>query len=126
MIIALKDIIEFRNMDEIFGTQKIPVRVAYALSKIKEAAQKEWEFYSAQARELIDECSEHDETGGLKFDENGNFILLEDKKEEFYNRLSEIENVETQVACDPIPLSSLENLEIDLATMEKIMPILDI
>lgn len=125
MRILLKDLIEFRNIDEIFGTQKIPVKMAYTLSKIKEHAQKEWEFYSVHARELVDDCSEHDETGGLKFDENGNFILMKDKEEEFYNRLSEIENVDVQVPCDPISLEGLENLEIDLSTMKKLMPIIE-
>jgi len=90
---------------------KLPVKVAYRLNKLNNKFNSEVKFFNDKRNELINELGEK------KLDAEGKETeQIEVKKEnlaEFYKKLNEIVEVETEVNYEPISISELGDIVIE-------------
>ena len=84
---------------------KLPVKVAYAITKNINKINSELKAYNKEKAKLIDKYGEKDKEGKLKVDKKGNITLKEEHIEEWNRDIAELLSIEN-TSCIP-PLSSM-------------------
>ena len=126
MKVKLKDLIKASEISEIFNGQSIPVKVAFSLAKIVEAAKQESTFYNQELSKIAMECLQTDEEGKFIPAENGTgYLIKEDKVAAFHTGLANLDDLETEINCNPIKLDDLNSLTISIEGMEQLLPFVE-
>jgi len=76
--VTMSQILSFRQHVGSFLDQKLTLPVAYKLTKINNAVEKEAEFYQEKFNEIVDKYSKKDENGNVVFSEDGEQIMIQD------------------------------------------------
>ena len=93
---------------------KLPVKVAYAITKNINKINTELKAYNEEKVKLIDKYAEKDEKGELKTNEIGNVILEEEHIEDWNREIAELLSIENEIDIHMI------NLNISLQKITKI------
>ena len=122
--VTMEQLMDFRNSDDFFGTTVIPLKGAYKINKIKKAVEQEAEFYSTKFQEIVDKYAQKDETGQVKFSEDGDQILIqEDKIAECNQALEDLQNMTVEIDNFNLTLADLgDNLQCTPEQLEALMP----
>ena len=88
---------------------KLPVKVAYAITKNINKINSELKAYNKEKVKLIDKYAEKDEEGKLKVDENGNVPLKEEYIEDYNRDIKELLSIENEIDIHMIKLDDLLN-----------------
>ena len=90
---------------------KLPVKVAYKLNKLANKFESEVKFFNDKRNELINELGEK------KLDAEGKeteqIEVKQGELKQFYKKLNEIVEVETEVNFEPISISELGDIVIE-------------
>ena len=76
---------------------KLPVKVAYAITKNINKINTELKAYNEEKVKLIDKYAEKDEKGKLKTNEIGNVILKEEHIEDWNRDIAELLSIENEI-----------------------------
>lgn len=122
--VTMEQLMDFRNSDDFFGTTVIPLKGAYKINKIKKAVEQEAEFYSTKFQEIVDKYAQKDESGQVKFSEDGDQILVqEDKVAECNQALEDLQNMTVEIDNLNLTLADLgDNLQCTPEQLEALMP----
>ena len=125
--ITMDQLINFRNSNNFFGQQNLPLKVAYKLNKIKQAVDKEGDFYSEKFQEIINNYAKKDEEGNLVFSEDGEQIMIQDGKIEECNKaLEDLQNLEVEIDNYNLTIDDFgEDLTCTPDELETLMPFLN-
>lgn len=125
--ITMDQLINFRNNNNFFGQQNLPLKVAYKLNKIKQAVDKEGDFYSEKFQEIINNYAKKDEEGNLVFSEDGEQIMIQDGKIEECNKaLEDLQNLEVEIDNYNLTIDDFgEDLTCTPDELETLMPFLN-
>ena len=119
-------VLDLRDLYAKISSQALPIATTYKLSKLFEAIQKESEFYSTHLDEII-------ATYGKK-DENGQYILTEDKNgvqidpaniPEVESKLQELWNIEVELPDVKFKLAELEKVELTVQEFNSFLPFIE-
>lgn len=88
---------------------KLPVKVAYAITKNINKINSDLKAYNEEKAKLIDKYGEKDEKGKLKVDEKGNIPLKEEHMEEWNRDIAELLSIENEIDIHMINLDDLLN-----------------
>ena len=88
---------------------KLPVKVAYAITKNINKINTELKAYNEEKAKLIDKYSEKDKEGKLKADEYGNVTLKEEYIQEWNRDMAELLSIENEIDIHMINLDDLLN-----------------
>ena len=108
------------NLPHVYETileKNLPFSLAY---KLKEAVNKELEFYRNSMTKLVDEYAEK-ENGQPVFLENGDIKIIPEKITECQQRINELQNVEITIDVSFTP-AELEPLEMSIKDLQNLMP----
>jgi hypothetical protein len=105
------------------ANKKLPVRLAYAVSRNIEKLRPEMELSEKQRMNLCAECADKDQDGKPVVDAQGNYQIAESRSEEFQAQF--IDLLETEVTVDimtvsPAVLDLLDSDRYDPLTPEQI------
>lgn len=122
MKISLYNLIQVLTIEDKLSTQKLPIKVAYRLSKIFSRAREEANFYQEKLLEILKNYGEKDCNGEIITSENGNVSIQKDKIDECSKELSELQNLELEIPDYSISLDSLETVKISLDEISVLLP----
>lgn len=88
---------------------KLPVKVAYAITKNINKINSELKAYNEEKAKLIDKYGEKDKEGKLKVDKKGNIPLKEEHIEEWNRDIAELLSIENEIDIHMINLDDLLN-----------------
>lgn len=88
---------------------KLPVKVAYAITKNINKINSELKAYNKEKAKLIDKYGEKDKEGKLKVDKKGNIPLKEEHIEEWNRDIAELLSIENEIDIHMINLDDLLN-----------------
>lgn len=88
---------------------KLPVKVAYAITKNINKINSELKAYNKEKAKLIDKYGEKDEEGKLKVDEKGNVPLKKEYIEDYNRDIAELLSIENEIDIHMINLDDLLN-----------------
>ena len=125
--VTMDQVIAFRNNSGIFGGHTLPLKGAYKLNKIKQAVEKESEFYQEKFREIVNTYAQMDENGDPVFSEDGNQIMIKEGMIEACNQaLEDLQNLEVEVENYGLTLEDLGNdVECTPDELEALMPFME-
>lgn len=124
--VTMDQIIAFRN-NNLFTAINLPLKGAYKLNKIKQAVDKEGEFYSSKFQEIVDMYAKKDENGNLVFsDDNEQIMIQDDKIEECNKALLDLQELEVEIENYGLTIEDLgEDCECTPAELEALMPFME-
>ena len=88
---------------------KLPVKVAYAITKNINKINTELKAYNEEKAKLIDKYAEKDKEGKLKADEYGNVTLREEYIQDWNRDIAELLSIENEIDIHMINLDELLN-----------------
>lgn len=97
---------------------KLPVKVAYAITKNINKINTELKAYNEEKVKLIDKYAEKDEKGELKTNEIGNVILKEEHIEDWNRDIAELLSIENEIDIHMIQLDDLLNANYNISPAE--------
>ena len=119
-------VLDLRDLYTKISAKSLPISTTYKLSKLFNSINSEAEFYSTHLNEVIS-------TYGKK-DENGNYILTEDKNgvqidpdniAEVESKLKELWNIEVELPDVKFKLSELEKVELTIQEFNNLLPFIE-
>ena len=124
--VTMNQIIAFRNVGDIFGDYKLPLKVAYKLNKLKKAVEVEGEFYTNKFQEIVNTYARKDENGQIVFSEDGNQILIkEGMVEECNQALADLQELTVEIDNYNLTIDDFgEGVECTPEDLEALMPFL--
>lgn len=126
MKIKMAKILDLRDIYEKIKTQSLPITTTYKISKLFTAINSETEFYQTQLNSIIQEYG--------KKDENGQFILTEDKQgvqveadkiSEAQAKIVELHNLEVDLPDITFSLPELEKIELSVEEFNSLLPFIE-
>ena len=97
---------------------KLPVKVAYAITKNINKINSELKAYNEEKAKLIDKYAEKDKEGKLKTDEYGNVTLKEEYIQEWNRDMAELLSIENEIDIHMIHLDDLLNSNYTISPAE--------
>ena len=96
--VTMEQLMAFRNNGSFFNNTDLPLKGAYKLNKIKQAVEKESDFYSEKFQEIINTYAKKDDSGELIFsDDESQIMIQEDKIEECHEALTNLQQLEVEI-----------------------------
>ena len=97
---------------------KLPVKVAYAITKNINKINSELKAYNEEKTKLIDKYAEKDKEGKLKADEYGNVTLKEEYIQDWNRDIAELLSIENEIDIHMINLDDLLNSNYNISPAE--------
>ena len=97
---------------------KLPVKVAYAITKNINKINSELKAYNEEKAKLIDKYAEKDKEGKLKADEYGNVTLKEEYIQDWNRDIAELLSIENEIDIHMINLDDLLNSNYNISPAE--------
>ena len=122
--VTMQQALDFRKAYNFFNEIKLPLKAAYKLTKIKQAVEKETEYYGEKFQEIIDTYAKKDENGNLMYNEDGSQILIKDGMiMECNQKLEELHNLEIGIENYNLTIEDLgEGIEVTTEDLDALMP----
>ena len=122
--VTMQQALDFRKAYNFFNEIKLPLKAAYKLTKIKQAVEKETEYYGEKFQEIVDTYAKKDENGNLMYNEDGNQILIKDGMVmECNQKLEELHNLEIGIENYNLTIEDLgEGIEVTTEDLDALMP----
>lgn len=97
---------------------KLPVKVAYAITKNINKINSELKAYNEEKAKLINKYAEKDKEGKLKADEYGNVTLKEEYIQDWNRDIAELLDIENEIDIHMIQLDDLLNSNYNISPAE--------
>lgn len=122
--VTMQQALDFRKAYIYFNGIKLPLKAAYKLTKIKQAIEKETEYYGQKFQEIVDTYAQKDENGNLKYNEDGTQIMIKDGMVmECNQKLEELHNLEIGIENYNLTIDDLgEGIEVTVDDLGALMP----
>ena len=104
--------------------KKMPVKTAYKLSKLAKRAEEETQFYQTQFQKIIDEYAMK-ENGQLVYSEDMTSIrIISGKEVECAQKIAELRELDVEIKDLTFSIDEFENLELTMAEMSALFPLI--
>lgn len=116
-------VLEYSKFFETLKSKKLPFKVAYKLQKIQNYMEGEVKYYQEQTQKLIEEFGKRDESGQFVMGPEGNTVLIqEDKLKDCQQGMTDLLNIDVVGANITFSPEELEDLDLEYAEIELLMP----
>lgn len=122
--VTMQQALNFRNAYNFFNSIKLPLKAAYKLTKIKNAVEKETEYYAEKFQEIVDTYAKKDEDGNLMYNEDKTQILIKDGMiAECNQKIEELHTLEIGIENYNLTIEDLgEGIEVTAEDLDALMP----
>lgn len=118
------EVIGLQNFFATVADKKIPVKTAYKLSKLARRVEEEVQFYQKEFKAIIDEYAKK-ENGQYVFAPDGLSIEVIDGKDDECNaKIFELKTIEVDLKDISFSIEEFENLDLTLAELDAIYPLI--
>lgn len=119
----LVDILGITDVYAEIKDTKMPIALAYKLSKLVTKVDSEVQFYRSKLKEIIDEYAQTNENGEPILDEKNGIKLKPGSEQECAQRITELENLEVEID-QMFTLDELEPLSLTIAQVTTLLPLI--
>lgn len=118
------EVLALQNFYSSIHDKKLPIKTAYKLSRLAKRAEEESQFYQSQFQKIIDEYALK-ENGQLVYSEDMTSIkIIPGKEDECAAKLTELRELEVDMKDFEFSIEEFENLELTIAQMSSILPLI--
>lgn len=117
------EVLALQNFYTSVQDKKMPIKTTYKLSRLASRVEKEIEFYSKEFAKIVDAYALK-ENGELVYSEDMTSIkIIPGKEDECSDKIMELKDLEVDLSGFEFSLEEFENLELTLAEMSSILPL---
>ena len=117
------EVLALQNFYTSVQDKKMPIKTTYKLSRLASRVEKEIEFYSKEFAKIVDVYALK-ENGELVYSEDMTSIkIIPGKEAECSDKIMELKDLEVDLSGFEFSLEEFENLELTLAEMSSILPL---
>lgn len=117
------EVLALQNFYTSVQDKKMPIKTTYKLSRLASRVEKEIEFYSKEFAKIVDAYALK-ENGELVYSEDMTSIkIIPGKEDECSDKIMELKDLEVDLSDFEFSLEEFENLELTLAEMSSILPL---
>lgn len=120
IVVTLNDVLKSVPILNNLSKQSMPAKTAFKIMKIIKEVNKQLDDFNQIKQDLISTYGERDEMNNLKIDENNNYIISNDNKENFSTELTEILNERIEICIPQLKLDDLDFFHFSPQELEKI------
>lgn len=113
------ELIKARQVFEEISQQKLPISIAWKISKFLSKIDTDYKFYAERMAEIIREYSLKDDKGA-PIQEDGGFKINPELKEECVQKVQELEAVEIEIPDITFTLEELKDISFSPAELKTI------
>lgn len=125
MKITFPQIQTFTNSYEEIKNNKMPLPLAFALSRIAKQAADCLSFYQDRYNSYLEQYAEKDEDGYKLTEDKRGIVLKQETISEAHQKFKELDNWEFTLDIKKIPLSDFEKLELSPSDLIGFLPFID-
>lgn len=104
--------------------KKMPIKTAYKLSRLAKRAEEEIQFYQKEFARIVDEYALK-ENGQMVYSEDMTSIkIIPGKEDECSAKIAELKELEVDFSGFEFTLDEFDSLELTLAEMSSILPLI--
>ena len=104
--------------------KKMPIKTTYKLSRLAKRIEEEAQFYQQEFARIVDEYALK-ENGQLVYSEDMTSIkIIPGKEDECSNKIIELKELDVDLSQFEFTLDEFESLELTLAEMSSILPLI--
>lgn len=104
--------------------KKMPIKTAYKLSRLAKRIEEEAQFYQKEFARIVDEYALK-ENGQLVYSEDmASIKVIPGKEDECSNKIFELKELEIELSQFEFTLDEFDSLELTLAEMSSILPLI--
>lgn len=126
MLTKITSFQDFATFYDFVKDKPIPLKTAYRLAKLAKVADENFTFYREKFQSLLTQYGEVDENGNFVYTEDNSGIRLKPETQaEFAKKMTELDNLEVEIADIKFDLEEFDGLEIPPATLIPILPFIN-
>lgn len=126
MEIKLKDVNKYVAAIEKLSAEKMPLKTAFKLAKLKKEVSAQSEFYDDNYRKIILDCAQLDKDGiPISYDGGKTIQLKHDKIEETNQRMNELNELTQEIGDYKFKIEEFGDIEIDADTLGALMDFME-
>lgn len=122
MIIKRKNIDKIIDLIKNLGSKKFDIHLQYKFIKLKKALEEETEIYQEQLKSNCEQFFARDDKGNPIIDDNGGYKIDQNKINECYNVIGQLNKMEVSIPDLYISLDELEPLDLTFEQLELLEP----
>ena len=118
------EVLTLQNFYASIHDKKMPIKTAYKLSRLAKRAEEETQFYQSQFQKIIDDYALK-ENGQLVYSEDMTSIkVIPGKEDECAAKMAELRELEVNLSEFEFTIEEFDNLELTIAQMASILPLI--
>lgn len=123
MKVKLGALIELQQFCQEVQNQKMPIRLAYKLSKLSSRVAQEEAFYRQKFSSIVSEFAKRDEAGNYVYTPDGASVQIQEGRVgECQTQVQELQDLEIEINDITFTLSELESLDLTVAQINGLLP----
>lgn len=108
------------------ANEKIPLKTAFKLAKLKKELNEQSDFYDENYRKIIMDCAEFDKNGKIVSNDGGATIQIKpDKVKEVSQRMNELNELTAEIKDYKFKIEEFGEIEIDAKTLVELMDFME-
>lgn len=123
--VKLEHIINGAEVLRGLASKQLKGKTAYKVSRLLRELEKEFQLFNDTRTELIKKYGATDENGELKINENGDYTIVQEHIQDFYEEINELLKSEVEIAVEKIPLDDIGDLEFTPSEMLTLEPFIE-
>lgn len=118
------EVLALQNFFSAVSDKKLPIKTAYKLNKLARRIDEEAQFYQKEFQAIVDEYAKK-ENGQYVYSLDGSSIEVIDGKDDECNaKIFELKMLEIELKDIEFSIEEFENLNLTLAEMDSIFPLI--
>ena len=118
------EVLALQNFFTAVADKKLPIKTAYKLNRLARQVEEEIQFYQKEFRMIVNEYAKK-ENGQYVYSPDGTSIEVVDGKDDECNaKLFELKTLEVEIKDIEFSIEEFENLNLTLAEMDAIFPLI--
>lgn len=119
----LQTILNFSQFYSLTTSHKLPIKVAYKLSRLATAIESEVTFYQTKLREILNEYCLVDDNGNYVLTDDGQGFKIQLEKEiECNQAMADLHNLEIELPDITFNIDEFDGMELRIQDLNGIMP----
>lgn len=118
------EVLALQNFYASIQDKKMPIKTTYKLSRLAKHIEEEVQFYQKEFARIVDEYAQKENNSLVYSDDMTSIKIIPGKEEECNNKIIELKELEVDLTQFEFTLDEFDFLELTLAEMSSILPLI--
>lgn len=120
----MSELLQLNQLQQNITNKKMPIKITYKFTRHFKEVQEQVDFFNNTVQNLINQYGKKDENGDFILTENKNGVMIqEDKFNECMNKIDELNDLDIELTYNPtFTIEELDGLDLTISELNSLMP----